>query len=106
MCCRKETRRRAKLLGLIATALSRATIGLWGAQTKRCSPRKNGSLNFQSRLLTGIANIDSGTARDVIIVEGDVNGDGAADFQIQLKGLINLTKGDFVFKLRRRYCRG
>jgi serralysin len=30
------------------------------------------------------------------IVEGDVNGDGKADFQIALKGLINLTAGDFV----------
>ena len=37
-----------------------------------------------------------GTAHDVTIVEGDVNGDGVADFQIQLKGLVNLTKGDFV----------
>lgn len=37
-----------------------------------------------------------GTAHDVTIVEGDTNGDGVADFQIELKGLINLVKGDFV----------
>ena len=37
-----------------------------------------------------------GAAHDVTIVEGDTNGDGIADIQIQLKGLINLTKGDFV----------
>ncbi len=30
------------------------------------------------------------------IVEGDVNGDGRADFQIQLTGLKTLTAGDFV----------
>ncbi|MFO1171896.1 MAG: calcium-binding protein [Hyphomicrobiaceae bacterium] len=38
----------------------------------------------------------SGTANDKTVVEGDVNGDGRADFQIELKGLIGLTKGDFL----------
>ena len=38
----------------------------------------------------------AGRAHDVTIVEGDVNGDGAADFQIALKGLIGLTKADFI----------
>jgi Ca2+-binding RTX toxin-like protein len=37
-----------------------------------------------------------GKARDFTLVEGDINGDGRADFQIELKGLINLTKGDFI----------
>jgi hypothetical protein len=37
-----------------------------------------------------------GTASDKTIVAGDVNGDGRADFQIELTGLIHLTKGDFV----------
>ena len=37
-----------------------------------------------------------GTAHDMTIVEGDVNGDGAADFQIALTGLIGLTKADFI----------
>lgn len=37
-----------------------------------------------------------GQAHDKTIVEGDVNGDGRADFQIQLTGLIHLTKGDFA----------
>lgn len=38
----------------------------------------------------------SGTGNDKTLVEGDVNGDGRADFQIELKGLIGLTKADFL----------
>ena len=38
----------------------------------------------------------AGTAHDVTIVEGDTNGDGRADFQIELKGLLALTKADFI----------
>jgi Ca2+-binding RTX toxin-like protein len=37
-----------------------------------------------------------GKAHDQTIVEGDVNGDGRADFQILMIGLKTLTKGDFV----------
>ena len=37
-----------------------------------------------------------GKAHDFTIVEGDRDGDGNADFQIQLKGLVNLTKADFI----------
>lgn len=37
-----------------------------------------------------------GTAHDMTIVEGDVNGDGKADFQIELSHLVNLAKADFV----------
>jgi Ca2+-binding RTX toxin-like protein len=39
---------------------------------------------------------EPGTANDKTIVEGDTDGDGRADFQISLTGLIHLTKGDFV----------
>ncbi|WP_170976579.1 S8 family serine peptidase [Rhizobium sp. FKL33] len=38
----------------------------------------------------------SGTANDLTFIEGDVNGDGKADFQIALKGLITLGAGDFA----------
>jgi hypothetical protein len=38
-----------------------------------------------------------GKARDDTIVEGDVNGDGRADFQIELDGLISLARADFFF---------
>ena len=38
----------------------------------------------------------AGTAHDMTIVEGDTNGDGRADFQIELKGLFALNKADFI----------
>lgn len=37
-----------------------------------------------------------GHANDRTIVEGDVNGDRAADFQIELTELIKLTEHDFL----------
>lgn len=37
-----------------------------------------------------------GRKHDFTVISGDINGDGRADFQIELKGLLNLTKGDFV----------
>ena len=37
-----------------------------------------------------------GKLHDYTLVEGDINGDGHADFQIELKGLIALSKADFV----------
>lgn len=39
----------------------------------------------------------SGTANDKTMVYGDVNGDGKADFTIQLAGLKTLESGDFLF---------
>jgi Ca2+-binding RTX toxin-like protein len=38
----------------------------------------------------------AGTANDKTIVSGDINGDGKADFQIELTGLHALHKGDFI----------
>jgi len=40
-------------------------------------------------------NLD-GTAKDKTIIQGDLDGNGSVDFQIQLKGLISLTVEDFV----------
>jgi len=37
-----------------------------------------------------------GTAHDKTVIEGDVNGNGKADFQIVLLGLHNLHGGDFI----------
>ncbi len=33
----------------------------------------------------------------ITVVGGDLDGDGIADFEIQLTGLVNLTAGDFIF---------
>ena len=38
----------------------------------------------------------SGTASDKTIISGDVNGDGTADFSIELTGLKGLTSADFI----------
>ena len=38
----------------------------------------------------------AGTANDKTIISGDVNGDGKADFTIELTGLKGLTAGDFI----------
>ncbi len=38
----------------------------------------------------------AGTANDKTIIEGDINGDRVADFQLELRGLISLTAVDFV----------
>ena len=38
----------------------------------------------------------AGTVNDRTIVEGDINGNGVADFQIQLAGLKALTAADFI----------
>jgi D-alanyl-D-alanine carboxypeptidase len=43
------------------------------------------------------AQIDNaGTANDQTIVEGDVNGDGVADFQIAFSGLLQFSSNDFL----------
>lgn len=46
--------------------------------------------------LRWLQNDQSGTANDKTIIEGDINGDGMADFQIALTGLKVLTAPDFV----------
>jgi serralysin len=38
----------------------------------------------------------AGTSHDMTLVSGDINGDGVADFTLELSGLVNLTKGDFI----------
>jgi hypothetical protein len=36
------------------------------------------------------------TSNDLTIVEGDVDGNGRADFQIALDGIVRLSDGDFL----------
>lgn len=38
----------------------------------------------------------AGTANDKTYIDGDVNGDGRADFRIELTGNVHLTQSDFV----------
>ncbi len=38
----------------------------------------------------------AGSVNDKTVVEGDINGDGKFEFQIELKGLITLTAADFI----------
>ena len=40
--------------------------------------------------------VNSTTANDKTIVEGDVNGDGKADFEIEVHGSTFLTSDDFL----------
>ena len=37
-----------------------------------------------------------GTAHDKVIVEGDIDGNGKADFQIELSHITKLGAGDFA----------
>jgi len=37
-----------------------------------------------------------GTANDVTVIQADINGDGVADFEVQLQGLIHLKVSDFI----------
>jgi Ca2+-binding RTX toxin-like protein len=39
---------------------------------------------------------NAGSANDRTVIEGDVNGNGVADFQIELRGLKTLTASDFI----------
>ena len=38
----------------------------------------------------------AGTANDVTVVSGDVNGDRIADFEIELVGIVQLSSGNFL----------
>jgi len=38
----------------------------------------------------------AGTANDITVVSGDVNGDGVADFEIELAGIVKPTSNDFI----------
>jgi Ca2+-binding RTX toxin-like protein len=38
----------------------------------------------------------AGTANDITVVSGDFNGDGVADFEIEIAGIVQLTRNDFL----------
>ena len=37
-----------------------------------------------------------GTANDITVIQADTNGDGVHDFEMQLKGLVQLSASDFI----------
>ena len=37
-----------------------------------------------------------GTANDITVISGDINGDKVADFEIELTGIVKLISGDFL----------
>ncbi|MGL4396394.1 MAG: proprotein convertase P-domain-containing protein [Hyphomicrobium sp.] len=51
--------------------------------------------NVAGELRAEISN-PAGKANDRIVISGDINGDGNADFQIQLNGITTLSKVDFI----------
>ena len=53
-----------------------------------------GTQNFHHK--AGELHFKQVASQDYTLMEGDINGDGKADFQIELSGLITLIKGDFV----------
>jgi Ca2+-binding RTX toxin-like protein len=57
-----------------------------------------GTQNFDGR--TGELHYQTfdqpGTANDITVISGDINGDRAADFEIELTGIIKPTSGDFL----------
>ena len=69
-------------------------------------PLRNGRFTFVSKEGADFTDIrgqliwdkqnNTGTTRDRTVISGDVNGDGRADFSIELTGLINLRASDFV----------
>jgi hypothetical protein len=38
----------------------------------------------------------AGTANDITVVSGDINGDLVADFEIAIVGIVQLSSGDFL----------
>jgi probable HAF family extracellular repeat protein len=50
---------------------------------------KAGELHYQTFDQTG-------TANDITVISGDINGDRIADFEIGLAGIVNLTSSDFL----------
>ena len=71
-----------------------ANTALAGDQSFRWG--KSGNLTHNPGKLVVRKFDEFGTSNDKTIIYGDNDGDAKADFQIELKGLIHLTRGDFV----------
>jgi Ca2+-binding RTX toxin-like protein len=71
-----------------------AKSGVAGNQTFKFIANHN--FHHKKGELHYVKHNEPGAAHDKTIIEGDTNGDGKADFQIELSGLIKLTAGDFA----------
>lgn len=58
--------------------------------------QENASFDHKAGALTFHYEDKAGSASDATIIQGDLNGDGVQDFQVQLKGLVHLGAGDFL----------
>ncbi|MBD9374405.1 right-handed parallel beta-helix repeat-containing protein [Rhizobium sp. ARZ01] len=58
--------------------------------------QNNAAFDHKAGALAWRTENNSGTANDVTIIQGDLNGDGVHDFELQLQGLVNLSASDFL----------
>ncbi|MBB2753132.1 UNVERIFIED_ORG: hypothetical protein GGI57_003842 [Rhizobium aethiopicum] len=58
--------------------------------------QENASFDHKAGALTWHYEDKAGSASDATVIQGDLNGDGVQDFQVQLKGLVHLGAGDFL----------
>jgi len=58
--------------------------------------QENASFDHKAGALTWHYEDKAGSANDATVIQGDLNGDGVHDFQIQLQGLVHLGAGDFL----------
>jgi Ca2+-binding RTX toxin-like protein len=77
----------------LGTIDARTTVG--GNQAFTFLASKGAAFTGTAGELRWFQQNSAGTANDKTIIEGDTNGNGVADFQIQLTGLKALTAGDF-----------
>ena len=65
---------------------------MWAAPGAGCTL----PVPFQNDYVYGVQVNPAGTKGDKTIIEGDINGDKIADFQIELTGLKTLAASDFI----------
>ena len=58
--------------------------------------QENAAFDHKAGALTWHYEDKAGSTSDATVIQGDLNGDGGQDFQVQLKGLVHLGSGDFL----------
>jgi Ca2+-binding RTX toxin-like protein len=67
-----------------------------GNGTFHFQAQENAQFDHKAGALAWHLEDNAGTANDHTVIQGDLNGDGIHDFEIDLKGLVHLTAGDFL----------